>query len=173
MMKTWRDSKRLQGFFIILAAAASVLPLVAEHRQDNSIRWTVTGDRIECEYFRVPSYSHVKTYDRSALRGVTGAPSSATPEVSVVRLHMSGLNLNLPWQSSERIWNFDTYLEELRTFIGQVHAGNGAATFTWFHPWLVVGAVSVPVAAALWVAVFAVLLLRPKPVEAPISDQQR
>lgn len=144
-----------------MAAAVSFVPLVAEKRQGNSIRWTVDGDRVHCEYFQVPSFSHLRSYDWTKIDGISLAPDSQNPEVTVVRLHLSGLNLNIPSQSSDLIWNLDDYVEGLQSFMARVRDGESGATYTWYHPWLVIAFVSTIAAAMLWITVFAVLLLGP------------
>jgi hypothetical protein len=146
-------------FLIALAAVLSLVPLLAEKRQGNSIRWTVDGDQIHCEYFQIPSFSHVRAYSWAKIEEVSPAPDSQNPEVSVVRFQLSGLNLNIPSQSSDLIWNFDTYLEGLQSFMERVRDGDSRAAFTWYHPWLVIGFGSAAAAALLWVVVFTVLLL--------------
>lgn len=146
---------------VVLAAVASLLPLVAESRQGNSIRWSVDGDEVHCEYFRVPSFSHVRTYRLEKIRAVSEAPDSQNPSVLVVRLHLNGLNLNIPSQSSELIWNFESYLQGLEIFMDRVRGGDRAATYTWYHPWLIVGVLSAVTAVVLWVVVYSLLLFRP------------
>jgi hypothetical protein len=171
MRKSVRQSKRTQLLLIVLAAVVSFLPLVAERRQGNSIQWTVDGQFVNCEYFRVPSFSHVRSYEADKIAGVTRAPDSKNPDLEVVRLLLPSLNLNIPSQSSELVWNFDHYLKGLQRFIADVQAGDDSATYTWYHPWLIVGAVSVPVAVALWVLVFGVLLLGSKRRGLPADDR--
>lgn len=160
IMRSFRESKRTQFLLIVLAALVSLLPLTAEKRQGNSIRWSVDGEEIRCEYFQLPSFSHIRTYDLTKLEGVTRSADSRNESVDVVRLRLNGLNLNIPSQSSELIWNFDSYVVSLQDFVVQAQHGDQSAAYSWYHPWLLVGAVSAFLAVALWVLVFWVLLTR-------------
>ena len=165
------SSKRTQLLLIVLAAVASFVPLIAEQRQGNSIRWSVDGDRLDCEYFQVPSFSHVRSYDWTKIDAITKAPDSKHPEVTVVRLELTGLNLNIPSQSDALIWNFDGYLTGLQDFVARVRNGDSDGTYAWYHPWLIAGIASTVAAVILWIVVFTVLLLgpnrsRPEPPDA-------
>ncbi|MGD8440672.1 MAG: hypothetical protein PVG53_09055 [Holophagae bacterium] len=151
-------SKKTQLLLIALAAVVSFVPLVAEQRQGNSIRWSVDGDRLDCEYFQIPSFSHVRSYDWTKIDAISEASDSKRPEVTVVRLELSGLNLNIPSQSDELIWNFDGYLAGLQGFMARVRAGDASASYTWYHPWLITGVASTVAAVILWIVVFTVLL---------------
>ena len=146
---------------IVLAALASLLPLTAKSRQGNSIRWSVDGDHLSCEYFQAPSFSHVRTYQLEKIDGVTKAPDSKNPSLDVVRMQLSGLNLNIPSQSRDLIWNFDRYLSRLEHFIDRAKSGDAGASLTWIHPWLATGLASAAIAVILWVLVFCSLLLGP------------
>jgi hypothetical protein len=157
---------------ILVAAAFSLLPLAAERRQGNSIKWTVEGDRIQCEYYQVPSFSHIRTYEIAKVDGVTKAADSTDASLDVVRLQLNGLNLNIPSQSSALIWNFDSYLEGLQRFHQRVRSGDTGATYSWYHPWLMIGVASIAMAVASWVLVFVVLLSRPRRDLAPPAAGQ-
>ncbi len=163
-------SKRTQLLLIALAAVVSFVPLVAEQRQGNSIRWSVDGDRLDCEYFQIPAFSHVRSYDWTKIDAISEAPDSKRPEVTVVRLELSGLNLNIPSQSDELIWNFDRYLTGLQGFMARVRAGDASTTYTWYHPWLVAGFVSTIAAVILWIAVFVVLSRAPRGAQQEIPE---
>lgn len=160
----------MQLLLIALAAVVSFVPLVAEQRQGNSIRWSVDGDRLDCEYFQLPSFSHVRSYDWTKIDAITSAPDSTDPDVSVVRLELSGLNLNIPSQSDEQIWNFDRYLAGLQRFMARVKDGESGITYSWYHPWLVAGFVATVAAVILWIVVFVVLLRAPRRPQPEISD---
>lgn len=164
MLKSIRSSKRTQLLLIILAALVSLLPLTAKSRQGNSIRWSVDGELVSCEYFQAPSFSHVRTYQIEKINGVTRAPDSKNPSIDVVRMELNGLNLNIPSQSSKLIWRFDDYLSRLETFIERVGSGNTETSLTWYDPWLVVGCVSLVFALMLWIGVFWLILLGPPKV---------
>jgi len=146
---------------IVLAALVSLLPLTARSRQGNSIRWTVDGEHVSCEYFQVPSFSHVRTYQIDKFEGVTQAPDSKNPSLDVVRLQLDGLNLNIPSQSRNLVWGFDRYLGRLEVFIERAKAGDTKASLTWYDLWLVIGFASVVFALGLWILVFTSLLLGP------------
>ncbi|MEX1311751.1 MAG: hypothetical protein AB1Z65_15100 [Candidatus Sulfomarinibacteraceae bacterium] len=161
MLGSIRRSRRTQLLLIVLAALLSLLPLTAKSRQGNSIRWSVDGDRVTVEYFQVPAFSHVREYQLDKIDGVTKAPDSRNPSLDVVRLNLNGLNLNIPSQSSRLIWNFDLYLSRLEGFIDKAKDGDEQARLTWYDPWLVIGAVSLVLAAALWILVFTILLQGP------------
>lgn len=161
MLGSIRSSRRTQLLLIVLAALLSLLPLTAKSRQGNSIRWSVDGDQVTVEYFQIPAFSHVRAYQLDKIDGVTRAPDSKDPSLDVVRLNLNGLNLNIPSQSSKLIWNFDLYLSRLERFIDRAKAGDQKASLTWVDPWLVTGAVSVALAAVLWIFVFAILLVVP------------
>ncbi len=171
MLRVIRTSKRAQLLLVVLAAVVSFVPLVAERRQGNSIRWTVDEEIVHCEYSQWPSFSHIRSYVRTKILGVTRAPDSRDDSVQVVRLQLNGMNLNIPSQSDELIWNFDAYLNGLQVFMAHAKGGELSRTYTWYHPWLIVGAVSAPVAVALWVLVFTVLLFGSKRHEVPAADQ--
>lgn len=161
MLNAIRGSKRTQLLLIILAALVSLLPLTAKSRQGNSIRWSVDGEYISCEYFQVPSFSHIRTYQIEKIKGVTKAPDTKNPSLEVVRMQLDGLNLNITSQSRALIWNFDRYLSRLQVFIAKAGSGNAQASMTWYDPWLVVGSVSVVFALVLWVVVFWLIFLGP------------
>lgn len=161
LFRVLRGSRPIQGVLIFLAAAFSLLPLVAEKSQGNSIRWTTEGDQVHCEYFQVPSFSHVRSYEHERILDVTKAPDSTDPSVEVVRFSFNGLNYNIPSQSTATICCFDRYLARLQGFIREARAGNEAAALVWYHPWLVAGAVSAVLAVVTWVLVFSALLLGP------------
>ena len=162
MLGLIRGSKRTQLLLILLAALLSLLPLTAKSRQGNSIRWSVDGEQITVEYFQVPAFSHVRAYQLEKIDGVTKAPDSKNPSLDVVRMQLSGLNLNVPSQSRRLIWNFDLYVSRLERFIERAKAGDRKASLTWYcDPWLVVGAVSAAFAALLWMIVFTCLLMGP------------
>lgn len=166
MLGSIRRSKRTQLLLIALAALLSLLPLTAKSRQGNSIRWSVDGDQITCEYFQVPAFSHVRAYQLEKIDGVTKAPDSKNPSLDVVRMQLNGLNLNIPSQSRKLIWNFDLYLSRLERFIERAKAGDRGASLTWYDSWLVIGVVAAASAILLWVFVFALLLTgRPTPPE--------
>jgi hypothetical protein len=161
MLNSIRRSKRTQLFLIVMAALASLLPLTAKSRQGNSIRWSVDGDHVSCEYFQVPSFSHVRTYQLEKIDGVTKAPDSKIPSLDVVRIQLAGLNLNIPSQSRDLIWDFDRYLSRLEIFIDRAKSGDTRASLTWVHPWLAIGLASAALAPVLWILVFTSLLLGP------------
>jgi hypothetical protein len=161
----------IQTVLIVVAASLSLLPLVAEKRQGNSIRWSVDGDRIQCEYFQLPSFSHIRSYELAKIAGVTKAADSTDPSLDVVRLQFDGLNLNVPSQSSALIWNFDPYLEGLQRFHERVQAGDTQAKYSWYHRWLIVGIASIPMAVCCWVLVFVAILQRPRRNQGPDEDQ--
>jgi len=121
----------------------------------------VDGDIVSCEYYQLPSFSHVRTYDRTKINGVTTAPDSRNDAVEVVRMQLNGLNLNIPSQSSELIWNFDDYVAGLQVFMAHAKGDDADATYAWRHPWMVAGAVALAAAVALWVLVVIVLFLGP------------
>jgi hypothetical protein len=162
LFRSMSRSKVFQLVLILVAAALSLVPLAAEKRQGNSIRWSVEGDRLQCEYYQLPSFSHIRSYDIAKIDGVTKAADSADSSVEVVRLQLSGLNLNIPSQSSALIWNFDSYLSGLQRFYDRAQAGESTATYSWRHPWLIVGIVSIVLAVGCWVLVFVVLLAGPR-----------
>lgn len=168
MLNSIRRSKRTQLLLIVLAALASLLPLTAKSRQGNSIRWSVDGDQVSCEYFQLPSFSHVRTYQLDKIDGVAKAPDSKNPSLDVVRMQLSGLNLNIPSQSRVLIWDFDRYFSRLERFIDRAKSGDIRASLTWVHPWLAIGLASAALALVLWVLVFTSLLLGP-PKAAPES----
>jgi hypothetical protein len=155
---------------IVLAALVSMMPLVAEKRQGNSLRWSVEGEELRCEYFQLPSFSHIRTYDLTKLEGVTRSPDSKNESIDVVRLRLDGLNLNIPSQSSELIWNFDSYLVGLQEFVVRAQHGDSSANLSWYHPWLVAGVASACLAVVLWCLVFWVLLTRPRRSAEPIDE---
>jgi len=173
MLGSIRRSKRTQLLLIALAALLSLLPLTAKSRQGNSIRWWVDGDQITVEYFQVPAFSHVRAYQLDKIDGVTKAPDSKNPSLDVVRMQLNGLNLNIPSQSSRLIWNFDLYLSRLERFIERAQAGDREASFTWYDPWLVIGAVSVALAAVLWIFVFTILLQGPPETDPGAQNAHR
>ena len=164
------SSRRTQLLLIALAAVVSFVPLVAEQRQGNSIRWSVDGDRLNCEYFQVPSFSHVRSYDWTKIDTITKAPDSKHPEATVVRLELTGLNLNIPSQSDQQIWNFDRYLAGLQRFVARVKDGESNVTYSWYHPWLIAGFVATIAAVVLWIVVFVVLLRAPRRPHAEVSE---
>ena len=161
MLQSLRASKRTQLLLIVLAGVTSLLPLTAQKRQGNSIRWSVDGDIVSCEYYQLPSFSHVRTYDRTKINGVTTAPDSRNDAVEVVRMQLNGLNLNIPSQSDELIWNFDEYVVGLQVFMAHAKGDDTDATYVWRHPWMIAGAVALAAAVALWVLVVIVLFLGP------------
>jgi hypothetical protein len=161
LFRVLRGSRPIQGVLIFLAAAFSLLPLVAEKLQGNSIRWTTEGDQVHCEYFQVPSFSHVRSYEHERILDVTRAPDSTDPSVEVVRFSFNGLNYNIPSQSTATICCFDRYLARLQSFMREARSGNEAASLVWYHPWLVTGVAAALLAVAVWVLVFSVLLLGP------------
>jgi hypothetical protein len=149
-----------------LAGLVSLLPVVAEKRQGNSIRWSVSGDELQVEYFQLPSFSHVRSYRLDTIESITTAPDSRNPKLTVVRLRLNGLNLNIPSQSSALIWNFDSYSSDLEGFLARVKDGDTAASYSWHHPWLLAGVGAIPVAVVLWVVVFGVLIAgRPRAID--------
>lgn len=161
MLKTLRASKRTQVLLIVLAALVSLLPLAAQKRQGNSIRWSVDGDTVSCEYYQLPSFSHVRTYNRTKINGVMISPDSQDESIEVVRFQLNGLNLNIPSQSSNLIWNFGDYVAGLQLFMAHAKGADPNASYSWRHPWMVAGVSALTLAVALWVLVFSVLLLGP------------
>jgi len=146
---------------IVLAALVSLLPLTAKTRQGNSIRWAVDGEHVSCEYFQVPSFTHVRTYQIDKIDGVAQVPDSKNPSVDVVRLQLNGLNLNIPSQSSKLVWSFNRYLSRLEVFIERAKAGDTKASLTWYDQWLVIGFASIGFALGLWILVFSSIMLGP------------
>jgi hypothetical protein len=161
MLNGIRRSKRTQLLLIALAALVSLVPLTAKSRQGNSIRWSVDGEDLSCEYFQIPSFSHVRTYKTEKVIGVTKAPDSKNPSIEVIRLQLDGLNLNIPSQSRDVIWNFDGYLSRLQVLLAKARAGDPDVSLTWVHPWVIVGLASIVLAVALWIVVFASILMGP------------